>query len=103
MAHWLSENWHIPYSVGVGLLIVAFYVYARLHPGSLASSLWQRSLYTAVSLGVCMAILTLLTALLFPTAISHLYSPYSMASLFVLLWFAAPHLRRIFPLKRARP
>jgi hypothetical protein len=102
MTQWLSENWHIVYSVVMAVLIVAFYVYARQHPGSLASSLWQRSLYTAMSLGVCMAILTLLTALLFPAAISHLYSPYSMATLFVLLWFAAPHLRRLFPLKRAR-
>ena len=102
MTHWLSENWHIVYSLCAAVLILSFYVYARLHPGSSASDLWQRLLYTAVSAGVAMASLTLIAALLFPTAISLLYSPYSIASLFVLLWFAAPHLRRVFPLQRAR-
>ena len=102
MTQWLSEYWHVVYSLCAGALIIAFYVYARLHPGGLASALWQRSLYTAMSLGVCIAILTLLTALLFPTAIALLFSPYSIASLFVLLWFDAPYLRRIFPLQRAQ-
>jgi len=102
MTQWLSENWHVVYSLCVGVLILAFYVYARLHPGTRASALWQRLLYTAMSLGVSLAILTLVTALVFPTAISQLYSPYSIALLFVLLWLAAPHLRRIFPLQRAR-
>ncbi|MGE0873080.1 MAG: hypothetical protein AB7O31_00250 [Burkholderiales bacterium] len=102
MTQWLSEYWHVAYAFGAGVLILAFYVYARLHPGSLVSALWQRSLYTTASLGVSIAILTLLTALLFPTAVSLLYSPYSIALLFVLLWFAAPYLRRIFPLLRAR-
>jgi hypothetical protein len=103
MTQWLSEYWHVVYSVCAGVLILAFYVYARLHPGTRASALWQRLLYTGICLGVCLAILTLLTALVFPTAISQLYSPYAIALLFVVLWFAAPYLRRIFPLQRARP
>jgi len=99
---WLGENWHYFTGIGGGLLLLAFYLYARRHPDGVAMSLWQRAYYTAVATAVAGGVCFLITAVFFPASISLLLSPVFPCILIAVMWFAAPYLRRWIPPERGQ-
>jgi uncharacterized membrane-anchored protein len=99
---WLSDHWYFLTGIGGGLLVLTLYVYARRHPESVATSLWQRLYYTAASSAVVGSICMLITAMLFPNRIGVVLSPIAPFVLFALMWIAAPYIRQWLPLERSK-
>ena len=103
MTTWLADHWYFFAGIGGGLLLLAFYVYARRHPQGLAMSLWQRLYYTAAASAVGGGICVLITRLFFPSALSVFLSPVFPFALLAVMWIAAPYIRRWLPLERGQP
>jgi hypothetical protein len=105
MKSWISENWYIFWGVGGAILIGWLHFYARGHPDSQFASHWERLRYAGVACVVLGAIAILLNGMLQGFLGVELFAfdatPYVVAVLFAVSWFAAPHLRRLLPIKRS--
>lgn len=105
MKSWLVENWYVLWGIGVTALILWLHAYSRRYPEGQFASHWERLRYAAVACAVFGAISILLNGILQGFLGVEFFTidsvPYTSAALFVIAWFAAPHLRRILPSSRS--
>jgi hypothetical protein len=106
MTTWLSEYWYDLTGLGGGLLILAFYIYARRDPEGAAMSLWRRLKYTVAS-GIAISMILMLTSAIVSIFVPELNPiPFFFSQrvywllipLYIAAWFAAPYLSRRYPI-----
>ena len=106
MTTWLGEYWYYFTGIGGGLLVLAFYIYARQDPEGVAMSLWRRLNYTVAS-GIAITMILILAS-----AIASVFVPefdpipfflsqrvyWLLVPLYIAAWLAAPYLSRRYPI-----